>query len=214
MIDSPTASLPGLLLCIELHVRLRRGCKPHFRLRQLQLSSGHLLTDLTPPLHHHHLLVSIPFSPFPSLPMTLKIMDSPPPNVGTPAIAHLCDVILETLRSFGHAAVDFTAFRGEVQTLRKFLDLIERIRLSNEPRTPFEEEHFSDVEILLERCRGTLQRLCEILAEMRVRYQRAAPQDALQQALRSLQNPETVALRGRIGFYIQSLQMSLQTVKL
>lgn len=145
--------------------------------------------------------------------MTLKIMDSPP-VVGNPAIAHLCDVILETLRSFGNAAADFTAFRGEVQTLRKFLDLIERIRTANEPRTPFEEEHCSDLETLLERCRGTLARLCEILAELKARYHRAAPQDALQQALRSMQNPETVALRGRIGFYIQSLQMSLQTVKL
>ena len=138
----------------------------------------------------------------------------PPPEVGNPAIAHSCDVILEILRSFGNAAADFTAFRGEVQTLRKFLDLIERIRVANAPRTSFEQEHFSDVETLLERCRATLSRLCEILADLKARYHRAAPQDALQQALRSMQNPETVALRARIGFYIQSLQMSLQTVKL
>ena len=140
-------------------------------------------------------------------------MDTPP-IVGSPAIAHLCDVILESLRSFGNAAADFTAFRGEVQTLRRFLDLIERIRQANAPRTSFEEEHFNDVEALLERCRDTLKRLCEILADLKAKYHRAAPQDALQQALRSMQNSETVALRGRIGFYVQCLQMSLHVVKL
>ena len=139
---------------------------------------------------------------------------NPPPVVGNPTVAHLCDVILETLRSLGNAAADFTAFRGEVRTLRKFLDLIERIRSANAPRTPFEAEHFSDVETLLERCRATLSRLCEILADLKARYHKAAPQDALQQALRCMQNLETVALRARINFYIQCLQMSLQTVKL
>ena len=145
--------------------------------------------------------------------MTLKIME-PPPVPGNPAIAHSCDVILEMLRSFGNAAADFTAFRGEIQTLRKFLDLIERIRGANAPRTPFEEEHFSDVAALLERCRSTLSRLCDILADLKAKYQRAAPHDALQQALQSMQTPETIALRARLGFYIQTLQMSLQTVKL
>lgn len=139
---------------------------------------------------------------------------STPPAVVNPAITHLCDVILETLRSFGNAAADFTAFRGEVQTLRRFLDLIERIRRANAPRTPFEEEHFSDMEALLERCRDTLARLCDILANLKAKYHRAAPQDALQQALRSMQNSETVALRARIGLYVQSLQMSLHVVKL
>lgn len=145
--------------------------------------------------------------------MTLKAMDQPP-SVGNPAIAHLCDVILETLRSFGNAAADINAFRGEVQTLRRFLDLIERIRKANAPRTAFEDEHFSDVEVLLDRCRITLSRLCEILAELQARYQKATPQVALQEALVELQTAEVLALRARIGFYVQSFQMSLQTVKL
>ena len=140
-------------------------------------------------------------------------MDAPP-IVGSPAIAHLCDVILESSRSFGNAAADFTAFRGEVQTLRRFLDLIERIRQANAPRTSFEDEHFSDVEALLERCRDTLKRLCEILADLKAKSHRATPQDALQQALRCMQDNETVALRGRIAFYVQCLQMSLHVVKL
>lgn len=137
-----------------------------------------------------------------------------PPLIGNPAIAHLCDVILETLRSFGNATADINAFRVEVQTLRKFLDLIERIRKANAPRTAFEAEHFSDVEVLLDRCRATLSRLCAVLAELRARYQKAAPQDTLQEALLELQNQETLVLRTRLGFYIQSFQMSLQTVKL
>lgn len=137
-----------------------------------------------------------------------------PPLIGNPAIAHLCDVVLETLRSFGTAAADINAFRGEVQTLRKFLDLIERIRKANAPRTAFEDEHFSDVEVLLDRCRATLSRLCEILAEIKARYQRATPQNALQEALVELRKSELLALRARIGFYVQTFQMSLQTVKL
>lgn len=145
--------------------------------------------------------------------MTLKVMNQPP-SVGDPAIAHLCDVILETLRSFGNVAADINAFRSEVQTLRRFLDLIDRIRKANAPRTAFEDEHFSDIDVLLEHCRLTLSRLCEILPELRARYQKAAPHDALQEALVELQKAENLALRAKIGFYVQSFQMSLQTVKL
>lgn len=145
--------------------------------------------------------------------MTLKIMD-PPPVVGKPAIARLCDVVLETLRDFGNAANDVTVFRSEVQTLRKFLDLIEKIIRANQARMAFEEEHFGDVNVLLDRCRASLTRLCEIFADFRVKYQKAAPQRALQEVLRDMQSREILALRARVGFYVQSLQMSLQTVKL
>ncbi len=144
--------------------------------------------------------------------MTFKVMDQPS-VVGDPTIAHLCDVILETLRSFANATTDINTFRGEVQTLRRFLDLIERIRKANAPRTAFEDEHFSDVEVLLDRCRSTLSRLCEILAELRARY-KAAPQDAFPEGLVDLQNSEILALRARLGFYVLSFQMSLQTIKL
>jgi len=145
--------------------------------------------------------------------VTLEVMDQPS-STGIPTIAYLCDVILETLWSFGDATADINAFRGEVQTLRRFADLIQRIRKANAPRTAFEDEHFSDVEVLLNRCRTTLSRLCDILAVLKARYQKAASQHALQNALVELQQPEVLALRGRMAFYIQSFQMSLQTVKL
>lgn len=140
-------------------------------------------------------------------------MNQPPSN-GSPTIAYLCDVVLETLWSFGDATADIEAFRGEVHTLRRFADLIQRIRKANAPRTAFEDEHFSDVEVLLDRCRVTLERLCNILTALKARYQTAAPQHALQNALVELQQPEVLALRARMAFYIQSFQMSLQTVKL
>lgn len=145
--------------------------------------------------------------------MTLIIMDTPP-IVGNPAIARLCDVLLETLRIFGNAADDVNALRSEVQTLRKFLDLIEKILRAKQARMAFEEEHFNDVTVLLDRCRASLSRLCEIFADLKATYQRSTPQTALQQLVRDMQSREILALRARIGFYVQSLQMSLQTVKL
>lgn len=134
--------------------------------------------------------------------------------VGDPAIAHLCDVILETLRSFVNAANDVKAFCDEVWTLRKFLDLIDRVFKAKLPRMAFEEQHFTSVEVLLAKCRTTLSRLCEILAALQPKVGQADSQDDLKEALRSMQSSEVLALRARIGFYIQTLQMSLQTVKL
>ncbi len=146
--------------------------------------------------------------------MTLNIMDTPPPAVGNPAIAHLCDVILETLRGFGNAAEDVKAFRNEVQTLRKFLDLIKKILRANQDRMAFEEEHFGDVKVLLDRCHASLSRLCAIFANLRAKYDQTAPQNALLETVRDMRSQEILALRARLGFYVQSLQMSLQTVRL
>lgn len=134
--------------------------------------------------------------------------------VGNPAIAHLCDVILEALRSFIDAASDIKAFCGEVRTLRKFLDLIDRVFKAKLPRIAFEEQHFASVEVLLDRCRTTLSRLCEILAALGPRLCQADSQHGLQEILKDMQSSEILALRARIGFYIQTMQMSLQTVKL
>lgn len=134
--------------------------------------------------------------------------------VGDPAIAHLCDVILETLRNFVNAANDVKAFCDEVRTLRKFLDLIDRVFKAKLPRMAFEEQHFTSVEVLLAKCRTTLSRLCDILATLRPKVGQADSQDDLKEALRNMESSEMLALRARIGFYIQTLQMSLQTVKL
>ena len=138
----------------------------------------------------------------------------PQKELNRPAIAHLCDVLLEKLRNFANADNGIQAFCGEVRTLRKFLDLIDRVFKANLARMAFEEQHFTSVEILLNRCRTTLSRLSEILTPSGPRAREVGSQDGLQETLEVMQSSEVVALRARIGFYIQTLQMSLQTVKL
>ena len=145
--------------------------------------------------------------------MTLIEMESLP-AVNDPAIVHLCDMILETMRSFVNAANEIKAFCGEVLTLRKFLDLIDRVFKAKLPRMAFEEQHFNSVEVLLDRCRTTLSRLALVLASSGPKPRQAGSPESLQETLRVMQSSEVVALRARIGFYTQTLQMSLQTVKL
>lgn len=140
-------------------------------------------------------------------------MDTPP-VIGNPTNAHLCDVLLEALQNFINTAGDTKAFCDELRTLRKFLDLIDRVFKAKPPRMAFEEQHFTSVEVLLDRCRATLSRLCEIFTALGPRFRRATTQDSIGEALRILQSPDVMVLRARIGFYIQTLQMSLQTVKL
>ena len=141
-----------------------------------------------------------------------------PEGSPTPRIAHLCDVVLENLRSLADPSVSaddaVKAFRNEIQTFRKFLDLIERVRRANAPRMAFEEDHINDIKALLDRCRATLSRLCELLAAMRGKNYEAASPDPSRELRWNLNTPEISALRTRMGFYTQTLQMSLQTVKL
>lgn len=144
------------------------------------------------------------------------------PTVGspTPRIAHLCDVVLENLRSLADpssVSADndaVKAFRNEIQAFRKFLDLIERVRRANTPRMAFEEDHVDDIKALLDRCLATLSRLCELLAGMRGKNYEAASPGSSRGLRWDLNAPEISALRTRMGFYTQTLQMSLQTVNL
>ena len=140
-------------------------------------------------------------------------MDSPP-VVGNPAIAHLCDVILETLRHVTNPTNEITAFCNELQMLRKFLDLIDRVFKAKLSRMAFEEQHFTSVEVLLDRCRTSLSQLCEIFAALGRNRRQVGWQNCLQDVQKILQTSEVFALRARIGVYIQTLQMSLQTVNL
>lgn len=138
--------------------------------------------------------------------------------VGSPAITHLCDVVLETLRDFADTSDDIEAFCGEVRTLHKFLDLIERVFKAKLSRMAFEEQHLTSVAVLLDRGRTTLSRLCEILAALVPNHsqdnQEADPEYDLEGFLGIAENSEVNALRARVDFYIQTLQMSLHTVKL
>ena len=145
--------------------------------------------------------------------MTLIKMDSQ--IVAThPAMSHLCDVILETLQGFLQAANDVKAFYDEIYTLRKFLDLIDRVFKARLTRMSFEEQHFACVEVLLGRCRSTLSRLYEILSDLQVQVRLVGSQEAAQKIRNVVQDSDVVAVRARVGFFTQTLQMSLQTVKL
>ena len=102
-------------------------------------------------------------------------------------------------------------FGEEIRMLRKFLDLMNRVFKARLPRMAFEEQHFNCVEVLLERCRTTLLRLSQILAASRPATRQVASQGG---PLQDLDFSEIAVLRARIKFYTQTLQMSLQTVKL
>lgn len=145
--------------------------------------------------------------------MTLILMDTPS-VLDNPTSAHLCDVLLEALQIFVNTADDIKALCDELRTLRKFLDLIDRVFKAKPPRMAFEEQHFTRVEVLLDRCRATLSQLREILAAQGPKSHQATTQDSLAKVLRILQSPDMMVPRARINFYIQTLQMSLQTVKL
>ena len=134
--------------------------------------------------------------------------------VNTPAAVHLCDVLLERLRGFETSASNNDAFCDEVRTLRKFLDLIDRVFKAKLSRMPFEEQHFTSVEVLLGRCRNTLSRLTAIFAACGSNQSGAESLKNLRETIGMLGDSEVLALRASLGFYTLIFQMSLQTVKL
>ena len=134
--------------------------------------------------------------------------------VSTPAAVHLCDVLLERLRAFANPANKNDAFCEEVRTLRKFLDLIDRVFKARLSRMPFEEQHFTSVEILLGRCQTTLTRFIAIFAASESNLSGAESPKNLRQTIGILEDSEVLALRASLGFYVLIFQMSLQTVKL
>ncbi len=136
------------------------------------------------------------------------------PAIGNPAIVQLCDTVLETLRVYLNAANDIKVFSGEVRTLRKFLDLIDRVFKARLQRMPFEEQHLTCVEVLLDRCRTTLSRLSKALLGSRSNDREIGSPEGLREVLSIMQGSEVIALRARISFFTQTLQMSLQTLKL
>ena len=129
-------------------------------------------------------------------------------------VVHLCDVLLERLEDYVNASHDIKAFADEIRTLQKFLDLIDRVFKAKSPRMAFEEQHFTSVEILMNRCQETLRELAESFAVSEPEDRQNRREKYLQETLLMVQTPQIMALRTRISFYIKSLQMSLQTVKL
>ena len=134
--------------------------------------------------------------------------------VSTPAAVQLCDLLLETSRGFADPADKDDSFCAEVRTLRKFLDLIDRVFKAKLSRMPFEEQHFTSVEVLLGRCRTTISRLTAVLAASGSNLGGAESPQKMRGTIGILEDPEVLALRASLGFYILIFQMSLQTVKL
>lgn len=145
--------------------------------------------------------------------------DHPPALVpGGKSPTQLCDIVLETLnrfsdRSRSHTETSIHTFISEIQDLRKFLDLIERVRRAKSLRLPFEEDHWAAIRVLLERCRRTLSRLCKFLAGLEAE-ERKAGLNGMGKGGWDMDVPEIQTLRGQCGFYVQTLQMSLKTVNL
>ena len=153
---------------------------------------------------------------------TLKpLLSMPPPS--PPSIAPLCDAVVEALLRFpsdSQTAVESREdFASEVQALRKFSDLIERVRRAKPPQTPLEEEHWYALHCLMVRCRSTLSGLRESLANTRgskeyeLHYNepwKISP--TLVEERKPVASVST--LRAHINLYTQTLQMSLQAINL
>lgn len=166
--------------------------------------------------------------------------------VGTPAsIAHSCDIVIEALdrqaqlqfQSQGDApssatpaaaaqnpspeaiaaATEASSFRDEVQTLRKYLSLIERVRRAKTTRLEFEEDFWQTVLVVLRRCCDCLARLCGMLADfeaellLRSKVSKEVKAKAEGRGWVELAMEE---MRGEVGLHKDVLKMSLQVVHL
>ena len=110
------------------------------------------------------------------------------------------------------------AFSSEVLTLRKFFDLIERVRRAKPPETALEEEHWHALSVLMLKCRHTLSNLRERLASTRdsrdfeLHYNE--PWKIAQEDRRLSIGPSISTPRAHVNLYTQTLQMSLQAINL
>ncbi len=141
---------------------------------------------------------------------------SPPHgSTTTTSLANFSDIVLETLKRFSSTPTSaVSAFSTEIATLRKFLDLVERVRRAKLSRVEFEENHWRDVNALLERCRGTFGRLFGLLADLEA-GDPEAPADAVERGSRWNERVgEMEILRGHVVLYTRTLQATLQTINL
>ena len=192
--------------------KVRRPVRCRLRLPAL---SPHLRSGRFNPLPHFQkpLISSSHIISPPSLFLITNKMESSS-LASTPAAVHLCDALLERLRDFATYGNRSGAFCDEVCTLRKFLDLIDRVFKAKLSRMPIEEQHFASVDVLLDRCRTTLSRLIAIFAASDSTHSGAESLNTVQEPIGILEDSNVLVLRASLGFYILILQMSLQTVKL
>ncbi|KAL8773575.1 MAG: hypothetical protein Q9209_001680 [Squamulea sp. 1 TL-2023] len=116
------------------------------------------------------------------------------------------DVELEPLYKFP-IEPDVETFRLEVQTLDKFLNLIERIRSAEADRLPVEEAHLQDLNRLLLRCHRILYKLLVLIRHVNSEAdEEIEPWD--------LKEPTFSLPRVYISFFTRTLQMALMTFTL
>lgn len=141
---------------------------------------------------------------------------------------YLCDDIISTLQRTSNLPTnylqalinDIDTFIKEIQTLRKFLDLIDRVRKANaqqqKPSSGFEEEHLSDLEVLRGRCWGCLERLSEIIQGARREGEDGGKEGegGNDEGMGNGKRDEIGALRGEIEICVLGFQMGLLVVRL
>lgn len=139
-------------------------------------------------------------------------------------VAPLCDAVIEALLRFPSDSSNGTVesredLADEVQALRKFADLIDRVRRAKPPQSESEEEQWHALHLLMLRCRQTLSSLLDRLAsdqgskEYELHYNE--PWKISPTLWEDKEPAASVStLRAHINLYTQTLQMSLQAINL
>ncbi|KAL9129679.1 MAG: hypothetical protein Q9217_001921 [Psora testacea] len=120
-------------------------------------------------------------------------MDPPSNPTGPPSLVFLCEAIIQTLerchRSSDKASERSETLRHEIETLRRFFALLDRIRWAQPPRVVFEEDQWEKLRILTDRCRSTLSNLHKLLSEQEPKVTVFARPNKAGQRRQSLQLP-------------------------
>ncbi|KAI4139531.1 MAG: hypothetical protein L6R39_006247, partial [Caloplaca ligustica] len=142
-------------------------------------------------------------------------MHSFPPSNGLPSSVQLCDSINHIIEDYIHShaspsQADIRPFHGEIQHLRKFLDLLDKVKNAGGPLLDEEESHLHDVNRLLRRCHRTLSGLHTTLKG--VRHPDAHTNG--HEEPWNLNTPTFTVPRSYISFYRRTLEMSLMGIHL
>lgn len=131
-------------------------------------------------------------------------------------VGRLCASIRSIVENYlnthqGPEEPDLEHLRFEVQTLQRYLELIEKVQSAGGARRPeLENSHLRDVDRLLHRCYRTLSSLEHFL--MCDRTQNSSAVD--QEAPKDLHGLTFSVPRVHISFYKRTLEMSLMSINL
>ncbi|KAL8688858.1 MAG: hypothetical protein Q9218_005336, partial [Villophora microphyllina] len=139
----------------------------------------------------------------------------------SPAASHrlkvlqLCASIWEIIEEFanlcrGSAQSDIEAIRLEVQTLHRYLELIEKVQSAEAQLSELEKSHLQDVDQLLHRCHRTLITFHHSLAVVRAQTSKRTDEEEPW----DFQGLTYRAPRVHISFYTRTLEMSFRGITL